>query len=259
MGDNLYIFGGGIASVFSSNDLFSYNPKNNVLERVIASDFETIPLLRDSRGVAFQNSLIIMGGKSVSTEYDTSIYTFDFNEPQISQGPVDVFLSSFKDMLFSEKYSDIKFLVEDQEIPAHRIVIAARCSYFEKMFSSGMKEAHSSCLKIEDFKLDIFKVFLSFLYTNQIKLKEIKISELHRLADKYCQKELIRMCEDFYLERLNLLNLDKIAALAEQFDSDLLRVGIRDYVELYLLEMKDDEDVLKIKETYKYLLEENNE
>jgi len=171
-------------------------------------------------------------------------------------------MSSFRVLercFFSEKYSDVKFLVENQEILAHRIVIAVRCSYFEKMFSSGMKEAQSPCLKIEDFKLSTFKVFLSFLYTNEIKFKEVEISELHQLADKYRQKQLIRMCEDFYLKRLNIRNLDKIAALAEKFDSSFLRAEISDYLKLYLQEIKDDEDMLNLKETYKYLLEENNE
>jgi len=40
--------------------------------------------------------------------------------------------------LYKEKtFSDVKFVVEGVEIPAHRSIVAVRCKFFGNMFSSN--------------------------------------------------------------------------------------------------------------------------
>lgn len=38
------------------------------------------------------------------------------------------------------EFCDITLIVEDVRIPAHKAILAARCSYFEAMFRSFMPE-----------------------------------------------------------------------------------------------------------------------
>jgi len=40
-------------------------------------------------------------------------------------------------MLFKErKYTDINFKIGEDIVPAHKCLLAARCSFFDKLFSS---------------------------------------------------------------------------------------------------------------------------
>lgn len=51
--------------------------------------------------------------------------------------------------MVDERYSDVTFKLESEVetseesviVKAHRIILATRCPYFDKMFSSGMKES----------------------------------------------------------------------------------------------------------------------
>ena len=47
----------------------------------------------------------------------------------------------WKAFVNKEHLSDISIVVSGQTIYAHRVVLAARCSYFRAMFGSGMRDA----------------------------------------------------------------------------------------------------------------------
>jgi len=44
--------------------------------------------------------------------------------------------ADLKKLFDNKMYSDIKFKVEGEEIPAHKALLAAKCPYFERAFSS---------------------------------------------------------------------------------------------------------------------------
>jgi len=47
-----------------------------------------------------------------------------------------IYLEQMKNMLFNKLHSDICFEVEGQELFCHKIILTARCKYFQNMFSS---------------------------------------------------------------------------------------------------------------------------
>lgn len=74
-------------------------------------------------------------------------------------------------------YSDVSFKCENRIISAHRVILAARCKYFDNMFMSiyayflnfiikkigGMKESSEKEIVISDFSYDTFKSFFFLL------------------------------------------------------------------------------------------------
>jgi hypothetical protein len=60
--------------------------------------------------------------------------------------------------------------VEGLRIPAHRVVLAARCQYFETMFSSGMRESTQGCVNIDGVGADVFMALLDHLYTDSTEV-----------------------------------------------------------------------------------------
>lgn len=50
--------------------------------------------------------------------------------------------------------------VGEAEIPAHRLVLSARCPYFAAMFKHRMSESRSGVVDIEDVDEHVFRALL---------------------------------------------------------------------------------------------------
>ena len=60
--------------------------------------------------------------------------------------------------------------------------------------------------------------------------------DLYVLADKYMQKELADLCEDFLTNNVGLNNFEKMNEFAEMYDAELLTKTISELVERNPLE-----------------------
>lgn len=76
--------------------------------------------------------------------------------------------------------------------------IAARSEVFHRMFSNEeFEETQQNVMIVEDVTIVIFKLFLQFVYTNQMPLLSLHGStEVFKLAHKYDVRDLIKMCDD---------------------------------------------------------------
>ena len=105
-------------------------------------------------------------------------------------------LSDFTDMLDSASHSDVTFLVQGEQIKAHKAILAARSTYFDTMFNAGMKESESNVVEVTDVQPKVFKILLRFLYGSVPEKSECDVwSELLVAADKYDVQHLKEACE----------------------------------------------------------------
>ena len=101
------------------------------------------------------------------------------------------------------KMTDVEFLVGEEAFGAHRSLLSARSPVFAAMFASGMKEAETGKVRIEDVDARTFQNLLKFLYTGTLGTSAID-KELFRMADKYQVETLIKESRSSYVdERLN--------------------------------------------------------
>jgi len=71
---------------------------------------------------------------------------------------------SHMELLWREKpFADVTFIVQNEEIPAHRVVLL-KCRYFQNMFKSGMIEANSKQINVPDVSPVSFKGNISSIY-----------------------------------------------------------------------------------------------
>ncbi|KAK3907576.1 BTB/POZ domain-containing protein [Frankliniella fusca] len=90
---------------------------------------------------------------------------------------------------------DIKLVVEGVELPAHRLVLAARSPVLHKMLTGSFKEATEGRVELVDFSREAVKKFLHYLYTDEVHSWKDSVIELLQLADKYMIPELRSFCE----------------------------------------------------------------
>ena len=102
----------------------------------------------------------------------------------------------YADLFSSGKYPDMSFVVGDQVIPAHKVIVTARVPYFDKMMSSGMEEAESSCVKLDDgVDVAAFKEVLKYVYGGQLPTTLDKDAvQILPLADQYDLQRLKEAC-----------------------------------------------------------------
>lgn len=119
-------------------------------------------------------------------------------------------LQSISNLHLSDNFADVTLVVEGQAIKAHKVILASRNEVFNAMLTKDMAENKKNVIKISDFDIATFKVFLKYLYTGIVKNEDLTL-ELLILADKYLDQKLKDSCESFLSQDINLVNaIDKI-------------------------------------------------
>jgi len=234
-GDTVYLFGGYTIKGHSS-DLFSYNIRENYFEEIL---FQSVNPIQKAyhQSILYRNGLIIWGGKS-KKDISSSIFRIDLGEKAIDQDEISKdfnkprqskYINQMKGMLYNRKLSDVCFEVQGQEFPCHRIVLAARCKYFDNMFSSDWAEAHQSKINIQDINAATFKALIEFIYCDEVKLSEDLALDLLGVSDKYALYDLKHICEEVLAKKISLENFVSRAKISDLFEALILRQAIVEF------------------------------
>jgi len=137
------------------------------------------------------------------------------------------FQSDLIHMFESAKFTDVTFLVQGEEIAAHKSVLASGSAYFEKMFEAKMQESATNRVEVTDVQPTTFKAVLRFLYGGVMEEKEFKsLAELIVAADKYGIDDLKNICESTVRAHLQFENIVDALLLADMHNcASLLRDG----------------------------------
>ena len=92
--------------------------------------------------------------------------------------PVSVDLSqhqqcSIAELWDSQRYTDVTFVVEEERVEAHRVILAAQSSYFDRLLFGEMREARAGAeIPLQDAPADGFKLLLEFAYTGTLEMTD---------------------------------------------------------------------------------------
>uniref|UniRef100_A0A182JVX0 BTB domain-containing protein n=1 Tax=Anopheles christyi TaxID=43041 RepID=A0A182JVX0_9DIPT len=73
--------------------------------------------------------------------------------------------------------ADVTFVVEDERIPAHRLILAARSNYFQALLYGGLDETKQDEITLM-VPLQSFKDLLRYIYSGSLSLKEMKEKDI---------------------------------------------------------------------------------
>ncbi|KAL6654232.1 hypothetical protein ACP70R_007697 [Stipagrostis hirtigluma subsp. patula] len=125
------------------------------------------------------------------------------------------------ELLASEVGGDMKFDVGDEQITAHRYIVAARSPVLMAQLFGPMKEKTMENIRIDDMDPRVFKAMLHFVYTDS--LPEVdegdKIGMAQHLlvaGDRYGMQRLKLICEGMLLKHIDTSTVATTLALAEQ-------------------------------------------
>lgn len=109
----------------------------------------------------------------------------------------------YKELLKTKKYSDVLFVVGEEEIPAHKVIISSYSHEFATMLDSKTFK-----IKITDIEPSIFKLFLHFIYCQEVDSKDTDdLLKLIKLANRYSVLSLMKDCADILSHSLSVDNV----------------------------------------------------
>ena len=127
----------------------------------------------------------------------------------------------------------------EERIPAHKLILSMRSPVFRTMFSSGMAEAISNEVRIQDFDAAVVKEFVGFLYTDHCNVAALQKhpEQLLAAAVKYEVSALKTLCEKSLSSTLSLANVEHLLHLSDLYSAQLLKTSTLDFIVLHALEV----------------------
>ncbi|KAE8785220.1 Speckle-type POZ protein-like protein [Hordeum vulgare] len=113
-------------------------------------------------------------------------------------------------LLMSGESSDVRFLVEDCEIRAHGLVIAARSPVLYQVLEAvAAKEGDHHIVRINNMKAAVFRSVLHFIYTDKLPSTDNPVLVIEDMLAAGCRFRLERLkiaCENFLADHISNKN-----------------------------------------------------
>jgi len=178
--------------------------------------------------------------------------------------PYTTLSNDFEAMFGCEETADVRFLIGDDSLLAHECVLRARVPYFDRLFTSGMREAETKEIKIEDADIASFTHALKFIYCAQPPTDmKTEAANLLPIAEKYGIDQLKQICVASLRENLRRENVLATLILADVYQCpELKQFCLTKLAEWNGPEAETDFDLLDpyphlMKETLKFLFRQN--
>ncbi|XP_033609735.1 kelch-like protein 2 isoform X2 [Cryptotermes secundus] len=106
----------------------------------------------------------------------------------------------------TESFCDVTIVVNEDEIRAHKLVLASVSPYFRAMFTSGFIETTQDRIVMHEMEFSALRDIIDFFYTGKIEVTEENVYLIMEIAE-LLQVSAIRMaCSIYLLSTLNTSN-----------------------------------------------------
>jgi len=179
--------------------------------------------------------VLIIGGRYWDVAEDDYIF---LNDIQIlDTQPASTFAADWAAFLNNEYLSDITINVGGKIVHAHRVVLAARCAYFRGMFESGMKDAASQTVALDEIPYPIFMALLEYLYVDSVDVTSELALPLFAAADFLGVEHLKSVCIGQIEAELSVDNVCNALTVADKHLATSLKDTCIDYIVAHFQEV----------------------
>lgn len=110
---------------------------------------------------------------------------------------------NFKDFRQSNLYSDVSITVNGKTFSGHRVILAAKSTYFNTVFTKANSTLKTIVLQDKDIDFNAFQEIALFIYTGEITLRNSNIVKIYK-ACNLLGVECLSSQVTIYLESINL-------------------------------------------------------
>lgn len=172
-------------------------------------------------------SIFLFGG----TDRSKQRFFQDLCELRGIRSPVEVVkqpcetCASTKMLLDNQMFSDIRFIVEEKPIYAHRCILYARAEYFRNMFDSQMRETLEMDIPIPDVSYTVFRAVLEYIYSGGAKVTNGRMAiDLLKAADMFQIEGLRNLCVEKVEQAVTIENVAFVCQVADTHNAQSLKL-----------------------------------
>ena len=143
---------------------------------------------------------------------------------------------------------DVTLLAGGETFPAHRNVLAVSCPYFNKLFTSDMKEKTSETVNFEALEVspNVIGTLLTYLYTGVINVTQFNAEELVISADYFLITEVKLMASEELVSKVDVSNCLYYLEFAERYNCERLAQASRIFIDKHFQAVTQSDDFLTL-------------
>ena len=141
---------------------------------------------------------------------------------------------------------DVVLTVDEKEIRAHKVVLAACSSYFLPMFIGEFAEPDGIPIVIEEVEEDALIALVDFAYTSKIKITHRNVYSLFEAADILQFQGVKNACFKFFKSQMNKSNCIRTWLFADCHNcTELIEASLK-YIECNFLDIVRGQEFLSV-------------
>ena len=142
------------------------------------------------------------------------------------------------------EFCDVVLIVDEREIKAHRLILAANSAYFHSMFTMDMCESSQERISLKGVNFEALDLLVRFCYTSTIEISEKNVQNLLSVSNLLQFNTIIETCCSFLKNQLHPTNCLGIGNFADHHGCSKLTVAAQNYAEKHFLEVVKSEEFL---------------
>ena len=158
-------------------------------------------------------------------------------------------LQDISSLVDNQRLSDVVFKINGKPIFASKNLLRLRSDYFDRMFSSGMKESLQNTegiieVPIQDVEFESFKDLIVYLMSDRLTFKPNdykRLCQLLAVSDQFMVDRLKAHCERLLERQIQADNVFELVQVADTHGAEGLRDGALRYISQYKQMLKRDE------------------
>ena len=149
--------------------------------------------------------------QEIVTAYLTFQATKSLSKPQPTAPPPNTLLDDYKRLYNIMPYADTRFVVDGEEIPCHKAILAGASEKFKVLF----KDSPTS-VPLTGVSVAAFKSMLRFVYYGDDEIEPLPCCELVGFCRKYELNDLLTICENKIRNSIDVTTVLGILEVAYQ-------------------------------------------
>uniref|UniRef100_A0A8D8W9Q6 BTB/POZ domain-containing protein 9 n=1 Tax=Cacopsylla melanoneura TaxID=428564 RepID=A0A8D8W9Q6_9HEMI len=137
-------------------------------------------------------------------------------------------------LCLNDEFSDMVLVVQNEKIPVHKVILAARSEYFRALLYGGLSESTQNEIELHDTNIVSFKCLLKYIYSGKLSFRNLKedvILDVLGLSHKYGFQDLENSISDYLRIILTVHNACSIFDCAYYYDLKLLKKIVVSFID----------------------------
>lgn len=127
--------------------------------------------------------------------------------------------------------TDVVLLVEENEFPCHKMVLATCSSYFRAMFMSGLSESKQTHVHLRNVDPATLQVIITYAYTGNLAINDSTVEPLYETACFLQVEDVLLQCRDYLVKKINADNCVRMLSIGDLFSCSELKQSAKRMVE----------------------------